>query len=237
MTSYDDPLIMASFSREFRKLLNDTVILLRDIAGDAATKSASHISPSEEQLRQMDNPAPDHQWHNAPSLSRENFKNQVRDQFSQNKPVPRGEAREAIGNATQAARSANDQHNGTASGIDASSGIHAGAAELRQRVDEGILEEHKLRTREYRERASNYVQNKMPQERREHVIFRLKKMIVEIQSHQDYQQAIDTLLGLAETYTGHTKGIARDSTGTVKGAHEDSHLQSAEKSLKVCYMF
>lgn len=228
---------MASSSSEFRKLLNDAVILLRDIAGDAATKSASHIGPSEEQLRQMDNPAPDHQWHNAPSLSRENFKNQVCDQFSQNKPVPRGEAREAVGSATQAARSASDQRSGTASGIDASSGVHAGAAELRQRADEDVPEEHKQRAREYRERASNYVQNKIPQERREHVIFRLKKMVVEIQSHKDYQQAIDTLLGLAETYTGHTRGIARDGTGTVKGAHEDSHLQSVEKSLKVCDMF
>jgi len=224
---------MASSSSEFRKLLNDAVILLRDVAGDAATKSASRIGPSEDQLRQMDSPAPDHQWHDAPNLSRENFKNQVRDQLSQNKPVPRSEAREAIGNAAQTARSASDQQNGTASGIDASSGVRAGAAELRQRAEEDVPEEQKQRVREYRERASNYMQNKLPQERREHVIFRLKKMVVEIQSHQDYQQAIDTLLELAETYTGHTRGIARDSSGTVKGAHEDSHLQSAEKSLKV----
>lgn len=234
MTSYDDPLLKTSSSREFRKLLNDAVILLRDIAGDAATKSASRLNPGEEQLRQLDNPAPDHQWHDAPNLSRENFKNQVRNQFNQNKPVPRSEARDAIGNATQAAQLASDQHNGTASGVDASSGVRAGAAELRQRAEEDAPEEQKQRVREYRERAGNYMQNKIPQERREYVIFRLKKMVVEIQSHQDYQQAIDTLLGLAETYTGHSKGIAREGTGTVKGAHEDSHLQSAEKSLKVC---
>ncbi|PWW79590.1 hypothetical protein C7212DRAFT_170056 [Tuber magnatum] len=231
---------------EFRKLLSDAVILLRDIAGDAATKSSSRINPTEEQLRQMDSPAPDHQWHDAPNLSRENFKSQFRDQFTQNKPVSRGDVREAVGDAAQVAdphgsrdprdavaRASSDQRSGTASGVDASSGIRAGAEGLHQRAEENVPEEQKQRVREYRERTSNYMQNKMPQERREHVIFRLKKMVVEIQSHQDYQQAIDTLLRLAETYTGHAKGIAKDSAGAVKGAHQDNHLQSAEKSLKV----
>ncbi|RPA92756.1 hypothetical protein L873DRAFT_1817174 [Choiromyces venosus 120613-1] len=231
---------------QFRKLLNDAVILLRDIAGDAAIKSASRINPTEEQLRQMDNPAPDHQWHDAPNLTRENFKNQVRDQFSQNKPVSHGDVRETVGNATQAAdpsdsrdprdpavQTTNDQQYGTASGVDASRGVRAGAEELHRGAEEDVPEEQKRRVRKYRERTSNYMRNKMPQERREQVIFRLKKMIVEIQSHQDYQEAIDTLLRLAETYTGHTKGIARDSSGTAKEARQDNHLQSAEKSLKV----
>ncbi|KAG0129171.1 hypothetical protein HOY82DRAFT_611140 [Tuber indicum] len=229
---------------EFRKLLNDAVVLLRDIAGDAATKTASRISPTEDQLRQMDNPAPDHQWVDAPNLSRENFRSQVRSQFNQNKPVPRGEA---IGSATQATdphgsrdtrdattRTTHDERkNRDAGGLDASSGIRGGAEEVRQRAQDNVPEGQKQRVPEHMERASNYMQNKMPQERREQVIFRLKKMVVEIQSHQDYQQAIDTLLGLAETYTGHTKGIASNSTGTVKDAHQDTHLQSSEKSLRV----
>lgn len=47
------------------------------------------------------------------------------------------------------------------------------------------------------------------------------------------QQAIDTLLNLAEQYAGHANTVAKDSTGTVKGAHDDNSLQIAEANLKV----
>jgi hypothetical protein len=48
------------------------------------------------------------------------------------------------------------------------------------------------------------------------------------------QQAIDTLLSLAETYGGHATNVTSQSKGTVKGAHDDNGLQSAEANLKVC---
>jgi len=60
----------------------------------------------------------------------------------------------------------------------------------------------------------------------------LKKMIVEIQGHQDYQQAIDTLLYLAESYGGHSKHLTKQTANTVSSAHEDNHLQAAEKCFK-----
>ncbi|GAA5934568.1 uncharacterized protein JCM15063_004617 [Sporobolomyces koalae] len=47
---------------EFRKLLKDVGILGRDVAADAATKAANAARPSEEQLRQVDETAPDNQW-------------------------------------------------------------------------------------------------------------------------------------------------------------------------------
>ena len=51
------------------------------------------------------------------------------------------------------------------------------------------------------------------------------------------QQAIETLLSLAETYGGHANTIAGDSKGTVKGARQgDSNLQIAEADLKVCLL-
>ena len=47
------------------------------------------------------------------------------------------------------------------------------------------------------------------------------------------QQAIETLLTLAETYGGHAKSTTAAAGGTVKGAHEDNSLQIAEADLKV----
>jgi len=48
------------------------------------------------------------------------------------------------------------------------------------------------------------------------------------------QEAVDTLLSLAETYGGHARTVAADSTGTVQGARtSDPNLAAAEADLKV----
>ena len=49
--------------------MNDATVLLRDIAGDAATKAATKINPSEEQLAQLDKPAEDNTWHEKPDFN------------------------------------------------------------------------------------------------------------------------------------------------------------------------
>jgi hypothetical protein len=222
------------------------VVLLRSVAGDVASKAASRVSPSQEQLDQIDAPAADHEWHDAPNFSRENVKSQFREKLDRNKPVDRNELRDVAGNATQAAdpfgnrnpqmtaqRAAEDQRLGVNSGVNMVDGIRTGADQLQQRLDENIPEEHKQRGREYRDRTKHYFQEKMPKERREQTIWRLKKMIVEIQSHQDYNDAVNTLLHLAETYTGHGRAVAAQGSRDVRGAHQDNHLQAAEQSLKV----
>jgi Family of unknown function (DUF5923)/Protein of unknown function (DUF4449) len=47
------------------------------------------------------------------------------------------------------------------------------------------------------------------------------------------QQAIETLLDLAETYGRHGRDMSQAGAGTVKGAHTDDSLQIAETDLKV----
>jgi hypothetical protein len=59
-------------------LVNDAVVLARDIAGDAATKAASKVNPSDEQLSQIDKPADDNTWHDTPDMSSGNIKNQIK---------------------------------------------------------------------------------------------------------------------------------------------------------------
>lgn len=43
----------------------------------------------------------------------------------------------------------------------------------------------KNRSKEYTEKAKSYLAEKMPKERREQAIWRLKKMVIEIQGHAD----------------------------------------------------
>lgn len=43
----------------------------------------------------------------------------------------------------------------------------------------------KSKTQEYTEKTKNYLSEKIPQERREQTVWRLKKMVIEIQGHAD----------------------------------------------------
>ncbi|QSZ31015.1 hypothetical protein DSL72_000576 [Monilinia vaccinii-corymbosi] len=233
---------------EFRKLLNDAVVLLRDIAGDAATNAAGKVNPSEDQLSQIDRPAEDNVWHDSPEMSSGNFKNQMKQKFKKNQPAGRDDVRDAVGNASQNAHpngsrdpadtaqlAGRDQQSNTASGVDGQAGAQAGAATLKQRASENIPEETKQRGRENRDRAKSYLHGKMPEERREQLIYRLKKMVVEIQGHPDYMQAVTTLLDLAEQYGGHAHHLGQQGSGAVKGAHADSSLTTAERDLKTLF--
>lgn len=178
---------------QFRKLLSDASILLRDIAGDAAQKSANKVNPSDEKLSQIDRPAEDNVWHEAPDLSKDNLKSQVQSRV----PIGKKDAEEAARDATQtahpegsrdpadaAALAAKDQRQGTSS-TDPKSGAEVGAKNLKDKASANMKEDDKEKLKEYRERTQEYFKGKMPKERREQLIWRLKKMVVEIQGHSD----------------------------------------------------
>ncbi|CAD0096945.1 unnamed protein product [Aureobasidium vineae] len=168
------------------------------MAGDAAQKAANKVNPSEDELNQIDKPAEDNTWHDVPDLSRDNLKNQARSKFNEQKPFNREQAKGALGDATQAAHPSGsrdpadaadlarrDQQTGGNSGVDATKGAMEGADRLQQHARENVPQETQDRAREARERTNNYMKEKLPKERREQGIYRLKKMIVEIQGHQD----------------------------------------------------
>ncbi|KAK7181302.1 hypothetical protein PSPO01_12596 [Paraphaeosphaeria sporulosa] len=224
---------------QFRKLLSDATILLRDIAGDAAQNTANKVKPGEDQLNQIDRPADDNTWHEVPDLSKDKLKSQIK----QSAPFSKGDAQKAAGDVTQAAHpgasrdpadvaqaGVTEAQTGQPTGLDAQNA----ANEAKRKLSENVPEEDKERVRQQRERLNNYLKQKMPEERREQTIWRLKKMVVEIQGHQDYQRAIDTLLTLAERYAGHGRDVAQQGKGSVQGAHQDDSLQMAEADLKVC---
>lgn len=169
-------------------------MLLRDIAGDTAQKAASTVKPDEERLAQIDQPAEDNTWHDAPDLSKDNIKSQIQSKV----PIGKKDVQDAAGDASGAAHpegsrdptdtaalAAQDQQQGTASGVNAGAGASAAAGTVKDRVSNNVDEDNKQKAREYRERTREYFKNKVPKERREQTIFRLKKMIVEIQGHED----------------------------------------------------
>lgn len=180
--------------------MSDAITLFRDIAGDAAQKAATKVNPDEEALSQIDRPAEDNTWHEAPDLSGANIKQQIRSQV----PIGKKDLQDAAGDATQAGHpsgsrkpedaaklAAEEQRQGKqGTSLDPSSGAAAAAGTLKNRLDQNVDEEKKQQAREYRDRTREYFKGKMPQERREQIVYRLKKMIVEIQGHQDCRYSV-----------------------------------------------
>ena len=80
--------------------------------------------------------------------------------------------------------------------------------------------------------VKDYLKEKFPQERRDQTIYRLKKMVVEIQQHEDYLEAIDTLINLAEVYASHARTVTRDANREVQRSAEDRNVQKAQHELK-----
>ncbi|KAI8961055.1 hypothetical protein F5Y11DRAFT_358025 [Daldinia sp. FL1419] len=210
---------------QFRKLLNDATILLRDIAGDAATNAAGKVRPAGEDLAQIDRPADDNVWHDAPNFSKENVKSQFQNVY---KSDPAQDAKGVVNAGAQAVR----QPDGSAGDrINAAQNATSRATEqVKTNIDPETRESTKQTAQEYRARTRQYLSKKMPEERREQTIWRLKKMVVECQQHPDYQQAISTLLDLAEQYGSHGRSLATGGTGTVKETR--THLAAAEADLK-----
>ncbi|KAI1749246.1 hypothetical protein F4782DRAFT_316240 [Xylaria castorea] len=209
---------------QFRKLLSDASVLIRDMAGDAATNAATQVKPSEDRLNQLDLPADDNTWHDAPNFSKENVKSQLQGAY---KSSPTADARDVANQTLEGAR----QPDGS---LDPQSAIRNGKGVISEKIDANTSEEDRQAAKntaaEYRRRAREYLNKKMPQERRDQTVWRLKKMILECQQHPDYQQAITTLLDLAEQYGKHGRSMTTDGAGTVKQTR--SAFVAAEADLK-----
>lgn len=223
------------------------VTLARDIAGDAAGKVADVVNPDEEKLKQIDKPEEDNVFHDTPDLSMGNIKNQAKQTIDKNSPITTKDVKEAGRDANQkadpnssrdpqaTANMAKDQ--GRDANVDAKGGMKAGFDSLKSKAQNNTDDKDKERVKETanakKEQLKQYADKKMPQERRDQIVYRLKKMIVEIQGHEDYSSAINTVLDLLERYSHHAANLASQTAGTVDGAHNDSALQTAEQDLKI----
>lgn len=160
---------------QFRKLLNDATILLRDMAGDAAINTANKVRPDGDALNQIDRPAQDNTWHDAPNINKDNLKSQLQTFY---KGSPKEDAKDTAAAGVNAAQP-------SSSGVNDQAGQQAAQGTVKDRLHENMSEEDRqqaLQTKEagketaaqYRERTKQYLAKKMPEERREQTVWRLK---------------------------------------------------------------
>lgn len=112
------------------------------------------------------------------------MKGQMRDQYNKNKPFNKDQAK----NVANDAQASGENTSGTNSDM-ATSGAQTGASKLKNLATSNVPDERQDQAREKgrdaKDRTKNYLNEKMPKERREQTIYRLKKMIVEVQGHSD----------------------------------------------------
>lgn len=133
------------------------------------------MRPSGESLAQIDRPAQDNTWHEAPDLSKETLKSQLQSVY---KSDAKQDIQGAVGNAAQAAR----QSDGTTGDrINATQSAVGGAADhLKDNVDPETRGSTKETAEQYRQRTKQYFSKKMPEERRDQTIWRLKVCTITI---------------------------------------------------------
>lgn len=148
--------------------MSDATILLRDIAGDAATNAATKVRPDEEKLSQLDRPADDNTWHEAPNFSKDNLKKQLQSSYKGNDPVQ--DANAVAANATEATQSTGDAY----SGLDAAKQTAQERTGVTEEDTEKAKQASKRKAEEYRAKTREYLSKKMPQERRDQTVWRLK---------------------------------------------------------------
>ncbi|KAM3557988.1 hypothetical protein ARSEF4850_004815 [Beauveria asiatica] len=212
---------------QFRKLLKDSTVLFRDIAGDAASNAAGRVRPSEDDLAQIDQAAEDNTWHEAPKWNKEDLKKQAQGFYKGN---AKQDAQEVADNVKSAAAPSS----GDARDANLAAGHETAKSSLKQKLDKNVdpetQENIKAKKDEQRRKAREYFQKKMPTERKDQIIFRLKKMVIECQQHTDYSQAVQSLLRLARTYGEHGRSLGKESGGSLNQAR--SGFAAAEADLR-----
>ncbi|KDQ55295.1 hypothetical protein JAAARDRAFT_159347 [Jaapia argillacea MUCL 33604] len=96
-----------------------------------------------------------------------------------------------------------------------------------------VPQEHKDRANDHYERGRKFLTEEyFPEERRDQFIYRGKKVIIECQKHNDYQESIQWLLSYLEEYSAHAKTVAGHGQDSHAQLTSDPSLQQAMKELR-----
>ncbi|KZT50965.1 hypothetical protein CALCODRAFT_488290 [Calocera cornea HHB12733] len=95
-----------------------------------------------------------------------------------------------------------------------------------------VPQEHKDRANEQKQKVQDFFDDQFPEERRDQFIWRMKKVVVECQKHDDYQAAMNWFLNFLETYSAHGKTVAATGAQSVGAVTEDPALKQAVSELR-----
>ncbi|PCH43513.1 hypothetical protein WOLCODRAFT_164502 [Wolfiporia cocos MD-104 SS10] len=106
-------------------------------------------------------------------------------------------------------------------------------AGVRDQITGRVPEEHRNKVNEHATRAKNFLSDEyFPQERRDQLVYRLKKVIIECQNHKDYQESIRWLLDTSAEYVSHGQTVADHGKDSHQQLTSDSNLKQATYELR-----
>ncbi|KIK80530.1 hypothetical protein PAXRUDRAFT_833465 [Paxillus rubicundulus Ve08.2h10] len=104
---------------------------------------------------------------------------------------------------------------------------------VKENLTDRLPQEHKKRTHEHIQRGRQFIMEEyFPEERREQFIYRGKKVIIECQKHDDYQDAVKWLLSVAEEYAELGQNAAEKGKQTGGTITKDPALRQATSELR-----
>ncbi|KAK0451135.1 uncharacterized protein EV420DRAFT_1561072 [Desarmillaria tabescens] len=194
---------------EFRKLIKDFSVVGRDLA-------AKVIAPSAKQLENVDESAPE--GHFVPDEER--LETRLPGVSGQSDIVDPGEVQRSV----DAETNASDEEDKKVSGI---------MGKVKNGLSNAIPQQYKDRTNEKVSNGKQFLSEEyFPKERREQWIWRAKKVVVECQKHQDYQESLGWLLDRVEEYASHGRNIVNGAQSEAGGALKNTQLQSTLSQLR-----
>ncbi|KAK0454266.1 uncharacterized protein EV420DRAFT_1695817 [Desarmillaria tabescens] len=194
---------------EFRKLIKDFSIVGRDLA-------AKVIAPSAKQLENVDESAPE--GHFVPDEER--LETRLPGVSGQSDIVDPGEVQRSV----DAETNASDEEDKKVSGI---------MGKVKNGISNAIPQQYKDRANEKVSNGKQFLSEEyFPKERREQWIWRAKKVVVECQKHQDYQESLGWLLDRVEEYASHGRNIVNGAQSEAGGALKNTQLQSTLSQLR-----
>ncbi|KAK0555228.1 hypothetical protein OC861_000504 [Tilletia horrida] len=209
---------------EVRKLVQDFGVIGRDIFADAAIKAADLARPDEEKLAQADQPAPDNHFHD--NIPGEKATSKVQQALAE------ADAKKAKEEAASHAEDVANAVDPNASADANKAALADVAKEKANLIKDKIPDKHKELIKQHANAASEYFKDKFPQERRDQFIFRLKKIVVELQRHRDYQDAMEYFLVAAEQYQGHAADLHAQVENAASGVRSEGNVAKAETAFR-----
>ncbi|KAH8827080.1 hypothetical protein DL96DRAFT_1605435 [Flagelloscypha sp. PMI_526] len=206
---------------EVRKLLSDSGIVGRDLLARGASKAARQLAPPQHKLAQVDDTAP-------------------RDEFVQDEKVDKLLSGRAFGKTKESKeeiKRETQEIQNEITEIEANDNLSEGAKEEKKKSLKDRLQrlqlspENRERLDQHTNRAKTFLMEEyFPKERRDQWIYRLKKVIIECQKHEDYQESLRWLLGAVEEYAKY--GRDAFTTADTKSLSSDPALRTSLSQLR-----
>ncbi len=201
----------------------------RGIFADAASNVADRARPTQDELEQVDNAAPTQQFEDSPehNVNGVNGVNGVKPAVTDTTGVSPAAVKETqvdqppVGDAAATTVKEGDT---TA----AKKTFRSRFSAFKGRVPD----KHKDRAHDEYEHTKKYFKEQFPQERRDQFAYRLKKVVVECQSHPSYQKSLSWFLAHIETYFSHGKRIASTGANQTNTLFSDPNLNQATSEMR-----